>query len=107
MPVENVRHQGETFPRQVVAQVRSGTPLTVDIGRRVNGFRTVNGAGVHVDLVGGGKLLPGTSAPIAHPRPARLDIFVDGLGRVHGRYHLDGAAGTGHRYGCRGEIIHR
>lgn len=96
MPIENVRHQREPLPGQIVAQVRARAPLAVDVGPRLDRVRAVHGTGVNVHLVGRCELLPGTSAPVAHPRPARIDVLVDGLGRIHCGDHLDGAVGTGY-----------
>lgn len=91
VPVEDVRHQRETLPGQIVAQIWPGSPLAVNVRRRVDAFGAVHCAGMFVDLVCRGKLLTGTSAPVANPWPTGVDVFVDGFGGIHGWDHLDGA----------------
>lgn len=102
VPVEDVRHERETLPREVIAQVRARSPLAVNVRAGLEALGRVHGTGMLVHLVGRGELLARTAAPVAHPGPARVHVFVDGLGRIHRRDHLDrraaaGAGGGSHR----------
>lgn len=102
VPVEDVRHEREALPREVIAQIRARSPLAVNVRAGLEALGRVHGTGMLVHLVGRGELLARTAAPVAHPGPARVHVFVDGLGRIHRRNHLDrraaaGAGGGSHR----------
>lgn len=51
-----MRHQRETLTWQIVAQIRSRSPLAVDFGIDIDVVGTMNGAGMQIHFIGRAEL---------------------------------------------------
>lgn len=72
-------HQREPFAWQIVAEIRTGPPLTVDLCIRINVVRTVHLARVQIYFVGGTEVFPRTTAPVANKQPIGIVYFFGGF----------------------------